>query len=194
MALQEIKAHVAHKAKLTILLFCITLSSSLCFSQVKPEIISVKKLEDIKKMIAKNYQVEQGFLDTACLDIVILLKFKIINKKIDSLQFSKTTPLPIITAIKKALHLNEGELYITDAKAFKNKNIAIPIIFTYLTRCKTPPGMITVQSNGALSISEDLKADKSLKPTLLNFLDFEGKNMWSIDCILMSPMAFTTMY
>lgn len=172
---------------------CLLLTGQRCLAQQNQSVISFTRFNDIKLLILKNYKVDEGFLDTACLKTVILLKFKITDRRMDSVEFTRTTPLPIKHALEKALQLDKGGLIITDGKAFNNKTILIPITFSYLANCAPLISTLKIDSNGAIS---NLNAMKNRTPELAlrDLLNFESGDKTAVDCILLSPMGFTSMY
>lgn len=163
-----------------------------CSAQIKNTNSSTIKFWDIKSVLLKEYNVEQGFLDTACINSIVLVKFKIINAKIDSIEFTKSTPLPIRKALKKALRVDKGGLTLIDGKSYEKKNIVIPIHFAYLSKCK-PASPIQVDSNGAI-IDPKKNDQTSLTFAFRDILDFDSGNKASIDCIWLSSMYFTSMF
>lgn len=170
----------------------ILLFGQYCSAQIKNTDSSTIKFSGIEHVILKEYNVEQGYKDTACINTFVLVKFKIINAKIDSIEFTKSTPAPIRKALKKALRIDNGGLTLIDGKSYEKKTIIIPIHFSYLNNCK-PAAPIEIDSNGA--IIEPLKKDQtSLVLGFREMLDFDSGNKSSIDCIWLSSMYFTSMY
>ena len=99
------------KKSLIITLSLVTLLfGQYCSAQIKTTDSSTIKFWDIKRFILNDYKVEQGFIDTACISSIVLVKFKIINSRIDSIEFTKSTPQPIRLALKKALRVDKGGL------------------------------------------------------------------------------------
>lgn len=66
------------------------------------------RFSEINVHIIKNYKVEDGALDTACINTVIIVKFKIAAGLINSVEFTKSVPLPIKRALEKAFRLHNG--------------------------------------------------------------------------------------
>ena len=163
-----------------------------CSAQIKNTNSSTIKFWDIKSVLLKGYNVEQGFLDTACINVIVLVKFKIINSRIDSIEFTKSAPQPIRKALKKALRVDKGGLTLIDGKSYEKKTIVIPIHFSYLSKCKQA-SPIQIDSNGAI-IDPKRKDQTSLTLSLKEILDFDSGNKTSIDCIWLSSMYFTSMF
>ena len=163
-----------------------------CSAQIKNTDSFTIKFNDIKRVILKEYNVEQAFLDTTCVNTIILVKFKIIDSKIDSIEFTKSIPPPIRQALKKALRVDKGGLTLIDGKSYEKKTIVIPIHFAYLSNCK-PASPIQIDSNGAI-INPKEKDQTSLTTGLREMLDFDSGNKASVDCIWLSSMYFTSMF
>ena len=176
------------KKSLIILGLVIFLFGQYSFAQIKNADSSKIKFSDIKHVILKEYNIERGYKDTACINSIILLKFKIINAKIDSIEFTKSTPLPIRHALKKALRVDKGGLTLIDGKSYEKKTIVIPIHFAYLSNCK-PASPIQIDSSGAI-IDSKRKDQTSLTLAFRDILDFDSGNKASIDCIWLSSMYF----
>lgn len=179
------------KITLIIVLLSTFLSGRHCFAQVNGNKVSSVKFSEIKSVILKNYSVEQRFLDTCCVNTIVLVKFKILNSRIDSIEFTKTVPLPIKRALLKALQMGQGGLRIIDGKSYENKTIVIPINFVYLSACKTPDP-IQIDSNGVILPAK--RPETSLVLALMGIMNFENGNKVMIDCILLSPMRFFQVY
>lgn len=162
-----------------------------CLAQSKINDNSKIKFWDIRKVLLTEYQVEQGFLDTACVNTIVLLKFKIINSRIDSVEFTKSAPIPIRQALSKALRLDRGGLTLIDGKKFENKTVIIPIQFGYLINCKDA-APIEIDNSGAII---NLKKDQtSLVLAIREMLNFDSGDKASVDCIWLSAMSFSTLH
>jgi hypothetical protein len=182
------------KKSLIITLSLVTLLfGQYCSAQIKTTDSSTIKFWDIKRFILNDYKVEQGFIDTACISSIVLVKFKIINSRIDSIEFTKSTPQPIRLALKKALRVDKGGLTLIDGKSYEKKTIIIPIHFAYVMNCK-PAVPIEIDSNGAIIDPERKDRLTSLVISFKNMLDFDSGDKASIDCIWLSSIYFTTMY
>lgn len=121
------------------------------------------------------------------------MKFKIINSKLDSIEFTKSTPQPIKQALKKALRVDKGGMTLIDGKSYEKKTIIILIHFAYVMNCK-PVVTIQINSNGAIIDPERKDHLTSLVISLRNMLDFDSGSKASIDCIWLTSMYFTAMY
>lgn len=179
------------KSILIIVLLSTFLFGQHCSAQVNRAGVSSIKFSEIKSVILKNYKVEQSFIDTCCVNTVILVKFKILNARIDSIEFTKTVPLPIKRALEKVLQIDRGGLRIIDGESYENKTIVIPINFVYLSACKTPDP-IQIDSNGVIRPAK--RPETSLVLALMDAMNFESGYKLMINCILLSPMHFTQMY
>lgn len=150
------------------------------------------KFWDIQKFISKNYKLERGFLDTACVHTIVLLKFKVIKSRVDSVEFTRSIPLPIKRALENALRVNKGGVTLTDGKSYENKTVIIPIEFAYLTHCKKPEP-IEIDSNGAI-INLKRRDQTSLSLAIMDMLNFESGSRGSVDCILLGSMSFAALF
>lgn len=163
-----------------------------CAAQIKTGDSSVIRFRDIKSYILNDYKVDQAFLDTACVNTIVLLKFKIVNSRIDSVEFTKSTPFPIRRALERALRLDRTGLTLIDAKPLQNRTVIIPILFAYLSRCKFAP--IDVDSNGAIINPKSTDHYTSLVLAFRDILDFDSGNKASMDCIWLSSMSFSSLH
>jgi hypothetical protein len=163
-----------------------------CSAQIKTTNSSTIKFADIRTVILKNFKVEQGFLDTACINTVVLVKFKILHSKIDSIEFTRSVPTPIRQALKKALRVDKGGFTLKDGKSYEKKTIILPIHFAYLSSCKQA-APIEVDSNGVI-IASKKSQQTSMTLALKEMLNFDSGNKASIECIWLSSMYFTSMF
>ena len=162
-------------------------------SNAQSNSVVISRIEDIKTVLLKNYKIEQGFLDTACLNTVIMFKFKIVDKKLDSIEFTKSIPLPIKKAILNAVQSHKIEFQLNNTK-YENKTVLIPLHFVYYTGCQVPSTAITIDTAGKIQFSGNMGNKESLDTALLYLLNLESGSKVLMDCVLLSPMSFTTLY
>jgi hypothetical protein len=150
------------------------------------------KLNEINAHLIKNYKVDHGYLDNICINTIVILKFKIIAKRIDAVEFTKSVPAPIKQALENALHLDSGEILLTNGDEFEKKTILIPILFNYTANCKTPLSLVSVDSNGVVKASKSL-LEQSFPLAFKNMLNLENGDPLPLECILLPPVVFTSM-
>lgn len=162
-----------------------------CFAQNTSERTTYLKLEKLESHILSNFKLEQGYLDTACLNTAIYLKFKIIGNRPASIEFTKTTPDAIKHAIEKILAPHKGSLYFLNGSQYENKTIMIPMLFIYNSNCKAS-GKVSVDKNGELS-GIDITPNTALILAFRNIMVFDNQNASVLECTLLPPMYFTSL-
>lgn len=180
----------------TIFCTCLIMMAMFSYAQEHLPPLSVKSVADIKYYITKNYKVDERFIDTACINTVVVVKFKIKNDRVDSLTFSYNAPVEIKKALKDAVLSTNGIWRSTalEKAKMKDNTYLLPVVFYYQLGC-TPGGQLLT------SISADNKPDLSLilrqsakdaplHSGLQNMLKFEdGSNYSNLNCVLISPLT-----
>lgn len=193
MAQPETLAQGAHKMnhmKILLAIFFFVSLTEISYSQSNGHPLT--HLEDIKRIIAKNYKVESGFVDTACLNTFFIVKFSLKDNLPDSIEFTKSVPQPIKRAIVNSLHMDKNEFQL-DKQKYKDKAILVPIHIVYSNGCKIPSSAVKIDETGKLKSYWDFNSHE-MGIAFLNLLYFESGGKALFEGIILSPMQLATFY
>jgi hypothetical protein len=155
-----------------------------------------KKLSDnvaerVRFYITNNFKPDKGFLNDSCINTIVYLKFKIINKQIDSIDFSANSPVQIKDALQKAVLATNKQWKLTagEIQQAGNKMFLLPVIVYYQVGCS--PMLLTKEmfdkEKSKIPINPDIPMHKALN----NMLKFDkGGNYGMLECVLINPVFF----
>jgi len=181
---------ITSSAVFTIFLIIITIS--LAVAQNSSSAVDGNNVvERIRYYITNNYKPDKAFLNDSCINTVVYLKFKIDDKKIDSVDFSGNSPIQVKQALQKAVILTNKLWMLSEnqIQQMKDKVFLLPVIIYYQAGCS--PMLVTKEmfEKGGSSIPPN--PDIYLHNALNNMLKFENGGSYSqLNCILIKPIYF----
>ena len=178
------------KSVLLLLINSIVLCS---FGQGVDKKLTLKNISDISLYITDNYKLEPEDLDTACINSVVFIRFKILpSNKISELAFSGGAPQFIIKALSKALLAAQVHIALTagDKKVVGKKTFVLPVIYYYSGGCSVvaAPKDTTKKISGEKELLDVIARQEKTQNSVSHLLDFGDKSVDMLDCILLRPV------
>lgn len=149
-------------------------------------IATLSVTERIRYLMRFNYKPNNSALSDSCINTIIIIKFKIIGRQIDSLDFSADSPESVKIALQNAVSTTNKQLDLKsiETKKYNMRTILLPVIINYQSGC-TPSVVSTLETMGK-NLNKPTITDK-----LITMLKFEkGGNYPMLDCIIINPIFF----
>nr|WP_294943977.1 hypothetical protein [uncultured Mucilaginibacter sp.] len=176
-------------------LFCISEASA------QKHVLSKKQvMQHVQTGIEKNFHPDSLLLSKFCRSSCIFIKFNVdANGYIKNITFSKDSTSFIQNALEVAVKSLQKDIGLMSALKHSRKTIIQPFIYEYQAGCNLGRSK---DSFGSASQSENKPDRKSeaevlfeanhINRALLDMLNFNGKPLTEIDCLLLTPMLVSS--
>src|ERR1700754_4161566 len=95
--------------------------------------LSVGKIANIGSYLSKLYHPDTGFINHACTNTIVFVRFKVENDKVDSIGLSANCPIPVKEALKKAMLATDAyfKSSVEEKNQMRDRTFLLPVIFYY---------------------------------------------------------------
>ncbi|RFZ92787.1 hypothetical protein D0C36_15430 [Mucilaginibacter conchicola] len=160
----------------------------------KAQMLTNEQIADrVRQSIRKNYKPDTAELLKVCKQALVFVKFEV-NKQgiINNITFSNDSTKFVEDALRTAVKALQNDRPLMNTLKKLNKAVVQPFVYSYLHSCSFPSLKQDTVSNDearmfATKISRVFMHRNIIQQTLLNMINFNGKDQKVIDCLLLKP-------